>query len=165
MQNTHRSAFPLTQRTIFGLLGQTLFGIAYTPEPDVDWLSVFRESEIQAVRLQTFADYHTISDVPQDLREDVKRYVMAAMLKDVRVHAQHTLVHDLLTQHSIPYVVLKGVSSAIYYPNPLTRAMGDVDFYVSKEHLDTAKELFEAQGFTVSETDHICHIEIGRAHV
>ena len=92
MQNTHRSAFPLTQRTIFGLLGQTLFGIAYTPEPDVDWLSVFRESEIQAVRLQTFADYHTISDVPQDLREDVKRYVMAAMLKEVRVHAQHTLV-------------------------------------------------------------------------
>ena len=162
MQNTHRSAFPLTQRTIFGLLGQTLFGIAYSPEPDVDWPSVFRESELQAVRLQTFADYHTIPDIPPDLREDVKRYVMAAMLKDARVHAQHTLVHDLLTKHAIPYVVLKGVSSALYYPSPLTRAMGDVDFYVSREHLEHARELFEAQGFSVSGLDHICHLTLRR---
>lgn len=162
MQNTHRSAFPLTQRTIFGLLGQTLFGTAYTPEPDVDWPSVFRESEMQAVRLQTFADYHTIPDIPQDLREEVKRYVMAAMLKDARVHAQHTLVHDLLTTHSIPYSVLKGVSSAFYYPNPLTRAMGDVDIYVPKEHLDTACALFKAHGFSVSGADHICHIMLRR---
>lgn len=149
MQNTDLRSFDPAQRVIFGLLSQTLFGAAYTPEPDVDWTAVFRESECQAVRIQTFANHHLIPDIPADLRADIRQYIMAAMLKDSRIHAQHTMVHRLLTDNGIAYSVLKGASSAYYYPNTLTRAMGDVDFYVDPTDVERASEIFRREGFTV----------------
>ena len=57
MQNTLPPSFDRTQRTIFGLLAQTLFGVPYTPESDVDWMAVYVESECQAVRFQTFCNH------------------------------------------------------------------------------------------------------------
>ena len=153
MKNTDTRSFDLTQRTIFGLLSQTLFGTAYTPEPDVDWTEVFRESEYQAVRLQTFANHHLIPDIPDTLRADIRQYIMRAMLKDARIHAQHTLLHKLLTEQGIAYSVLKGASSAYYYPNTLTRAMGDVDFYVDPSDVERVSEIFRREGFTVEDYD------------
>jgi hypothetical protein len=153
MQNTDLRSFDLTQRTVFGLLAQTLFGAAYTPEPDVDWTAVYLESECQAVRLQTFANHHLIPSIPDPLRADIRRYIMAAMLKDARIHAQHTLLHNLMTGAGIPYSVLKGASSAHYYPNSLTRAMGDVDFYVDPSDVAKASEIFRGEGFDVEDYD------------
>ena len=158
MKNTDIRSFDLTQRTIFGLLSQTLFGAAYTPEPDVDWTEVYQESENQAVRLQTFANHHLIPDIPDELREKIRRYLAAAMLRNARIHGEHTYVHTLLTQNGIAYSVLKGAGSACYYPDPLTRAMGDVDFFVSREDFDRALALFAREGFTASGQDHICHV-------
>lgn len=151
MQNTDIRCFDLTQRTVFGLLAQTLFGAAYTPEPNVDWPSVYMESECQAVRLQTFANHHRIPDIPEDLRTQLRQYVMGAMLKDARIHAQHTALHMLFTEHNIPYSILKGASSAYYYANPLTRAMGDVDFYVDKVDLERAIAVLRADGYEVED--------------
>ncbi len=167
MKNTDIRSFELTQRTIFGLLSQTLFGAAYTPEPDVDWTEVYRESENQAVRLQTFANHHLISDIPDDLRRDIRQYLAMAMLRNARVHGDHTAVHELLTRHGIPYSILKGASSASYYRHPLTRAMGDVDFYVEQADLERAVALFREQGFEVSGEDHVCHVILrkGRHHL
>jgi hypothetical protein len=162
MKNTDIRSFDLTQRTIFGLLSQTLFGAAYTPEPDVDWTEVYRESENQAVRLQTFANHHLIPGIPDELREEIRTYQAAAMLRNARIHAGHTYVHSLLTKNGIAYTVLKGASSACFYPNPMTRAMGDVDFFVSREDFDRALELFTKEGFTVSGQDHICHAVLGK---
>ena len=156
MKNTDIRSFDLTQRTIFGLLSQTLFGAAYTPEPDVDWTQVYLESENQAVRLQTFANHHLIPGIPDALREDIRRYLAAAMLRDARLHAEHTYVHTLLTRQGIPYSILKGASSACFYPDPLTRVMGDVDFFVGREDFDRALQLFTEEGFSVSGQDHIC---------
>lgn len=153
MQNTDLRSFDLTQRTIFGLLSQTLFGAAYTPEPDVDWTAVFRESECQAVRLQTFANHHLIPDIPDTLRADIRQYIMRAMLKDARIHAQHTKLHKLLTDEGISYTVLKGVSSAYYYPNVLTRAMGDVDFYIDRADVNRVAEILRREGYTVDDYD------------
>lgn len=165
MKNTDIRSFDLTQRTIFGLLTQTLFGAAYTPEPDVDWTQVYLESENQAVRLQTFANHHLIPGIPDALREDIRRYLAAAMLRDARLHAEHTYVHTLLTRQGIPYSILKGASSACFYPDPLTRVMGDVDFFVGREDFDRALQLFTEEGFSVSGQDHICHVVLRKKRI
>ncbi len=167
MKNTDLRSFDRTQRTLFGLLSRTLFGAAYTPEPDVDWTAVYRESECQAVRLQTFCNHHLIPDIPPELRERISQYLTRAMLRNTRIHAQHTEVHRLMMEKGIPYTVLKGASSACYYPSPMTRAMGDVDFYVDRADLEEALTLFEGMGFALSEQDHICHrvLRLSAAHL
>lgn len=167
MKNTESPSFDLTRRAVFGLLGEALFGAVYTPEPDVDWYAVYRESECQAVRLQTFSNYHRIPALPEDLRDQIREYLAFAMLRNSRIHSEHTLLHRYMTQGGIPYVILKGAASAHYYPDPLTRAMGDVDFYVDREDLETAIQLFASEGFAVSGLDHVVHriLRRGRTHM
>ena len=167
MQNTLPPSFDRTQRTIFGLLAQTLFGVPYTPESDVDWMAVYVESECQAVRFQTFCNHHLIPSIPSELRERIRGYLTHAILRNTRIHAQHTEVHRRLTESGIPYTILKGAASACYYENPMTRAMGDVDLYVDAVHLEEAVALFLGLGFALSEEDHICHrvLRLGAVHL
>ena len=101
MKNTDLRSFDRTQRTVFGLLSRALFGAAYTPEPDVDWNAVYEESECQAVRLQAFSNHHLIPDIPAELRERIRRYLVHAMLRSTRIHSQHTEVHRLMTEAGI----------------------------------------------------------------
>lgn len=153
MRNTPSPSFDLTQRTVFGLLAQTLFGVPYTPESDVDWVAVYRESECQAVRLQTFCNHHRIPSVPDGLREDFRRYLTFILLRSTRIHSAHTLLHEAMTQNGIPYVILKGAASASYYPDPMTRAMGDVDFYMDREDVERAMAVLREKGFEVEDYD------------
>ena len=48
----------------------------------------------------------------------------------------------------IPYVILKGCASAMYYPDPFMRTLGDVDFLVRPEDADRADKLLCENGFT-----------------
>lgn len=66
---------------------------------------------------------------------------------NMMISYEHTELHDLLTENGIPYVILKGAASASYYPTPILRTMGDVDFLVKVQDLKRAGELLEGIGF------------------
>lgn len=78
---------------------------------------------------------------------------------NIRVEHDHTELHKLMSVNDIPYVVMKGAASAMYYPEPLLRTMGDVDFLVIPEDLQRTGKVLEQVGF-VSEgkNEHECHI-------
>ena len=157
MDRTQES-FDLTQRTIFGLLSHNLFQVPFAPETGVDWTAVFRESKQQAVDVQVFMDRERLTGMPEELYQQIQAYLFRRVVKNIQVHAHHTELHRLLTGHGVRYVVLKGAASARYYPDPQSRAMGDVDFYVQKSDFEKALELFREAGFEAGELDHICHV-------
>lgn len=167
MEHVQSDSFELTHRTIFGLLGQRLFGVPYTPEHDVDWEAVARESRNQAVFYQVLADYHKLPGIDGDLKDKLWNLLAKGMMKNIKVHAQHTDLHKLMTEQGIPYVILKGAASARYYPDPQSRGMGDVDFYIGEADFDKALEVCQAAGFQASDMDHICHVVLrkGRVHM
>lgn len=167
MKELHRDPFDLTLRTIFGLLGRHLFGAAFVPEADVDWKAVLQESRQQAVSCQVFADSSQLPGLDGELQNALRTHLVRGMMKNMQVHAQHTDLHKLMTAHGIPYVILKGAASARYYPDPQSRGMGDVDFYVGEEDFDRALEVCREAGFEASGLDHICHVILrkGRVHM
>ena len=121
------------QSVLLGLLSRALFG-GETELPETDWEGVLSEASAQTV----IALAH--SAIPKDLLsgDEAARWeqkAVAAVGNSIRVTCQHEALHTWLTESEIPYVVLKGCSSAHYYPEPLLRAMGDVDFLVPKECL------------------------------
>lgn len=151
-------SFDLTQRTIFGCLAHNLFGVPFEPDACVDWEAVFRESISQSVTMQVFMNCGEIPGISGELKAEIQKYLFKAMLGNIRVHDHHTQLHRLLTAKGIPYVTLKGAASARYYPDPQSRAMGDVDFYVSKSDFDRTLEIFKQDGFTAGSLDHISHV-------
>ena len=92
--------------------------------------------------------------------EEFFRYAIAG----TQNFAEHSELHELMTANKMPYVAIKGLASARYYPEPNLRSMGDVDFLVAKENVTQAGKLLESIGFAVNhgEEDDGIHIAYTR---
>lgn len=95
-----------------------------------------------------------------DCSEEFFRYAIAG----TQNYSEHGELHELMTVNEIPYVAMKGLASAMYYPEPNLRSMGDVDFLVAKENVSKAGRLLESIGFVVDhgEEDDGIHIAYTR---
>lgn len=57
-------------------------------------------------------------------------------------------IADLFDAHNVPYILLKGISLAAFYPVPEYRKLGDVDIYINdKETFEKASTLLLSNGF------------------
>ena len=103
--------------------------------PEVtDWDAVLSESIKQAVFPLVF---NTVRDrLPDDVKRKWETKFLQNVATNIRVTAAHTDLHKVLTEHDVPYVILKGVASSKYYPCPELRMMGDVDFLVDASDLE-----------------------------
>ena len=147
------------QRIILGLLGKNLFGADFDLPNDVDWTAVAKESRAQTVFSVVFYNYKELN-LPEELIGRVKTMLMKYAISNAECFKNHTALHELLTAHGISYCVVKGAASAAYYPDPLIRSMGDVDFYVHPDDIDAACKVFEEDGFAFENANHTHHIEM-----
>lgn len=130
------------QNTVLALASAALFGGA--ADPALITPEVCTEALAQAVLPLV---YPSGTQLPR--WEKMTRQVLA---ENIRVAYDHNQLHQLMTKNDIPYVVLKGMASASFYPNPLNRTMGDVDFLVRREDQHRAEAVLEESGF-VSDAD------------
>lgn len=153
MENKNISA---VQKTVLQLLGHNLFSIPFTPDPNTDWREVLKESRVQAVGLMAFQNY---SELPLDdeLLADIKKMIRISTIKNIKCFQYHTHLHKLMTKNGISYCVLKGAASAHYYPDPLLRNMGDVDFFVPQHDVAHAMEILIENGFERQPINHPIH--------
>ena len=152
------------QKAILSILSSALFGNALELSDDLDWDALFQESIAQAVFPLVF---HTTQEL---LPEEVKRKWEGAFLQNlasnIRVNAAHASLHRLLTEHDIPYVILKGCASARYYPEPELRTMGDVDFLVDTKDLERCSEILQKSGMSrIDDGTHDCHRTFTFQHI
>lgn len=146
-----------TQETLLGILSQVLTGTEYTIPADTDWAALYAESKAQAVLPMVFSHISALC-TDKEVFDRWKAVTIRSLQKNRKVQVQHGQLHQLLTEHSIPYVIIKGCASARDYPDPLLRAMGDVDFLVSKDHWNRAKEILLQAGFEAYGEDHAFHL-------
>lgn len=138
--------FDSNQTALFGLLAETLFDRPFVPPDGIDWKLVFKEACLQGVQLTAChrLDQHGAS---LELCQRIRGILRGQIVLNMRLAQQHTLIHSIMTQCQIPYCILKGLSSAHYYPDRLLRCLGDVDFLVQNEDFDRAEQALLAQGF------------------
>lgn len=142
------------QIVLLELLKKTLFHIEPRFFEEVDWDEVFLEAKNQAV-LSLAAP-----SVPKEEAHKWKAYVYQNTAHYMQVlHCQKQLIH-LFDTAGIPLIILKGTAAAIYYPNPIQRTMGDIDFLVPQDQFDAAHELMEQSGYTARyiDAEYIRHI-------
>ena len=137
------------QRVLLALLGQTLFGRAPALEQEPDWNAVLREAKQQAVLPLAWEAAKTRLSGPkaEAMDEAVGKLVANNMFMDF----DHVELHQAMTAAGIGYVVMKGSASAAYYPQPMLRMMGDVDFLVRQEDAARAGQTLGELGFRETE--------------
>ncbi len=86
-----------------------------------------------------------------------------ALADNARIDYEHTRIHKIMTDADIPYMILKGYASALYYRDPLMRSMGDVDFLVDNRFLEAASNAMEKNGCKKSNKNRDFHdVYIGK---
>ena len=129
------------QKSILELIRASLFGIKPNIPDKVNWDSLFEIAKKQCLVPLVF------SGVPKEHRDEWS--LLSAQFKAYfmqMIYAQNSLV-KLLSENNIPFVILKGTAASIYYPNPLLRTFGDIDFYVSEEHVVSVLKLLKKYGY------------------
>lgn len=131
------------QIALLELLKATLFNTTPHLPEEADWDEVLLEAKNQAVLALA------APSVPKGEAHKWKTYAYQNAAHSMQLlHCQKQLIRMFDTA-GIPLVVLKGTAAAFYYPSPIQRTMGDVDFLVPQDRFDAARELMEKSGYTV----------------
>lgn len=154
------------QSLLLQVIGAALFGGKTPTVADNQILPLINESKAQAVYPLAFSVLDSqlqeklTPEQYAECSEEFFRYAIAG----TQNFAEHSELHELMTANEIPYVVMKGFASAMYYPEPSLRSMGDVDFLIEKENVSNSGKLLESIGFTVDhgEEDDGIHIAYHR---
>ncbi len=141
------------QRALLELISALLFGNNFVDEFEIGD-ELYQESFDQSV----FSLIYPTVERYLGKENDWYRIGYQILASNMRVSFEHTEVHELMVSNKIPYVFLKGVSSASYYPDPMRRTLGDVDFLVDQMDVKKAGMLLENIGFMPGEDKGGIHV-------
>ena len=136
--------------TVFALLRSALWGeerYPFTAVPGTDWAEVYGELCHQTVEALP-ADILGLAADPA-LQMQVLARTSKRMTRWYALMKEQQSLSDLFRAHDIPFVVLKGATADIYYPQPMYRVMGDVDVIVKPEDFERAYELMKANAYEI----------------
>ncbi len=147
-----------TEQVLLDLLANNLFSAGKSIDAvSVDWRSVWYEAYMQGVSLTAFADFPSELTASGDFSV-IRKNLQSRMSDNLAVNKSHFKIHKILSVAKIPYVILKGLASALYYPDFLLRSMGDIDFLVAESDLEKTCKALEQNGFVASEKSHGDHL-------
>ena len=144
------------QKLLLRLLGRALFDTQTALPRDADWCTVLQEAKQQAVLPLVF---HAAREfLPAGIAGELEERIDEMLVNNMAMEYDHVELHRCMEEARIPYVVMKGSASASYYPQPMLRMMGDVDFLVRPEDAARAGEALKALGFReTAERDNPIH--------
>lgn len=153
------------QKCLLSIIGYQLFGGERPKLISKSIVAVLKEAEAQTVFSLAFAylqkELTVISTGDFDeLNEEFFRNVIL----NTNNFQEHNELHELMESKKIPYVTIKGLASAYYYPDPSLRDMGDVDFLVYENDFEVAKRAVMSAGFKLDhgENEDSIHIAFKR---
>lgn len=144
------------EQAILDLVRKALFGAEVVFPSSIEWSDVLQEAQVQSVvglTVKALPD-----DIPLSVKKEWETLALSQLASTLRYWNVQDELHLLLTQNNIPYVILKGAAAAMLYPDPFSRAMGDIDFLVPREHFEQAKALLAENGYHTSHEDSERHI-------
>lgn len=136
----------VTQKTVLNLLSTALFQKPFCFSEEIDWRNIYYECKAQSILALTFSVLPK-KNVPRDVFEVWENECRVSLSVSSKLSYAHTVIHKLMEESKIPYVILKGCVSAGYYDNPVLRTMGDVDFLVPEEQVRAVDKLLLSKSF------------------
>ena len=138
------------QQNMLKLLGSALRNEPFEMMPGVDRHAVYREMCVQKVAA---LPRKIIRDLPMDdeLKSTWNQTAMLNVGYCLKLLHAELEIKKLFSAEQIPFTVLKGTASAMYYPQPLLRTRGDIDLITLTDDHERACECLEKNEYTRAE--------------
>lgn len=153
----------LEQRVLIELLAGEISGKVELSEAEiktVDWQEVLKEANMQAVTLMAAEGAVKYREYIRDYSEwqDLAAVMHAANMQTAYNEQQLNLI---MKGH--PFIILKGMAAASYYPKPAVRSLGDIDFLIDPSQRQEIETLLAENGYKNWNIEHICHVVFKKA--
>ena len=133
---------------------------------DDDWEGIESECFSQATSLLCFDSIKNINiKLNDNIYSDWFLKATKILKRNFKIMQQQELLCNLLSTNQIPYVILKGTSSAYYYPNSEYRNFGDIDFLVDSANVERTKLLLLENDYILEEDTSSIHFEFRKNDV
>lgn len=145
------------EKILLDILANNLFNAGRRVDLNEDNLNaVWCEAYAQAVTLMAF---HNSNEeiLKSDKCEYIRKKLNRTLSNNAKVDFEHIRICGIMKNAGIPCTILKGFSSALYYPDPLMRSMGDVDFLVDTDDFEKASETLKNNGYESAEKGNDVH--------
>lgn len=166
MNKTHPSDFPETESLLLSMISDSLTQTE-THIEDVgraDSALLHELTEFAAHQSVLPIIYHRLSkekNLTGNDREYLKMMTQSTAMEFYQILFNARDSIELLQNHGIPVVLLKGASAARYYPVPESRKSSDIDlFLLHEEDVSRAFQILEANGYPHIKEQHATHHEI-----
>lgn len=134
----------VTESQYFALLRTALWGTAVDIDDAVDWKSIMKIAEhhgntglVSDVAVKLTGDNRPSSEMLPKMQTALRNGLLHQMrLRQILVSAV-----QLLREHDIEPVLLKGFGLALLYPNPSLRQFGDIDLFVGRDKFHESCDL------------------------
>lgn len=134
-----------SQKILLDIIKKSLFNKKVILSGKFITSEILTEAKHQAV-------YSLVYSVIKDKAEKTDgEFFSQIITNNIRVEYAHGEINQAFKKFNVKYVVLKGVSSALYYHEPLLRTMGDVDVLVSGDDVLSADKALKSIGFVTNE--------------
>lgn len=118
---------------------------------DIDWGNVLEEAKKQEVVSLLYSGVKPFLDF--ETKSLWNNYVLTSISDCVQItRVVETFVADMKNA-DIPFSIIKGVSASVYYPEPLFRSMGDIDFLVPAIFFEKAKNYLLSIGYVLDQSE------------
>ena len=118
--------------------------------------AVWREAYVQAVTLMAF--HNSKEDILKSNKcEHIRIKLSNTLAKNAKIDFEHVRICSIMSDSGVPCTILKGFASALYYPDPLMRSMGDVDFLVDTDNFEKAANVLKNNSYESTEKNHDVH--------
>lgn len=145
------------EKILLDILANNLFNAGRTVNLSEDDLNaVWCEAYAQAVSLMAFhnSDYKSLT---KDRCDYIRKKLNQTLADNAKVDYEHVRICEIMNNAGIPCTILKGFASALYYPDPLMRSMGDVDFLVDTDNFEEANRVLIENGYQPTGKNHDVH--------
>ena len=139
------------EKILLDILANNLFNAGRTVNLNEDNLdAVWCEAYAQAVTLMAF--HNSNEDIlKSDRCEYIRKKLGKTLATNAKIDFEHIRICDIMKNAGIPCSILKGFASALYYPDPLMRSMGDVDFLIDTDDFEKASDALKNNGYESAE--------------
>lgn len=104
---------------------------------------IYEEMNQQAIASLP-AEYLPLLNLPSELQHEWKLQILQQLMFCEKYRFEQSNLPI-----TVPYVILKGTSAAMYYPHPEYRKMGDVDIMTRREDFDLACQQMKDGGYRI----------------
>ena len=131
----------LAENQYFALLRAALWDTPVAIDGEIDWPVVMQLAQHHAnnVLVSGVATQMSGSNAPSaEMRAQMQFALRSNLLKQMQLKQLYISAVQLLRQHDIEPVLLKGFGLALLYPNPNLRQFGDIDLFVGLDKFHEA---------------------------